>query len=44
VEVPEELARLLGESAAGIRQAALEAVALEGLRSGKLSVARLDAC
>lgn len=40
LEVPEELARLLGESAAGIRQAALEALALEWLRSGKLSVAQ----
>lgn len=40
LELPEELARLLGESAAGIRQAALEALTLEGLRSGKLTVAQ----
>lgn len=40
LEVPEELARLLGENAVGLRRAALEALTLEGLRSGKLTVSQ----
>jgi hypothetical protein len=40
LEVPEDLAPLLGEDPAGLTRAALEALALEGLRSGKLSVAQ----
>lgn len=38
LELPEELARLLGKNAVDLRRAALEALTLEGLRSGKLSV------
>lgn len=40
LEVPEDLAQLLGESSAGLNRAALEALALEGLRAGKLTVAQ----
>ena len=40
LELPEELARLLGENAGGLRRAALEALTLEGLRSGKLTVSQ----
>jgi hypothetical protein len=40
VEVPEDLAPLLSESSAGLTKAALEGLALEGLRSGKISVAQ----
>ena len=40
LELPEDLARLLGENAVGLRRAALEALALEGLRSGKLTVSQ----
>ncbi|HEV1284373.1 MAG TPA: UPF0175 family protein [Bryobacteraceae bacterium] len=40
LEVPEDLAPLLGENPAGLSKAALEALALEGLRSGKISVAQ----
>jgi predicted HTH domain antitoxin len=40
LEVPEDLVRLLGESPASLTRAALEALALEGLRSGKISVAQ----
>ena len=40
LEVPEDLVPLLGESPAGLTRAALEALALEGLRSGKISVAQ----
>ena len=40
LEVPEDLAHLLGKSPAGLTKAALEALALEGLRSQKLSVAQ----
>jgi hypothetical protein len=40
LEVPEDLAPLLGENPAGLSRAALEALALEGLRSGKISVAQ----
>lgn len=40
LDVPEDLAPLLGESSGGLTKAALEALALEGLRSGKISVAQ----
>lgn len=40
LEVPEELAPLLGDNPAGLSKAALEALALEGLRAGKISVAQ----
>jgi hypothetical protein len=40
LEVPEDLAPLLGENPAGLSRAALEALALEGLRSGTISVAQ----
>lgn len=40
LELPEELARLLGENAVGLRRAALEALTPEGLRSGKLTVSQ----
>ncbi len=38
LEVPEELARRLASDATGLARAALEALATEGVRSGKLSV------
>jgi|SRR5271166_3813437 len=40
LEVPEDLARLLGEGSDDLTRAALEALALEGLRAGKLTVAQ----
>ena len=40
LELPEDLARLLGENSAGLTRAALEALALEGLRAGKLTIAQ----
>ena len=40
LELPEDLARLLGESSAGLSRAALEALALEGVRAGKITVAQ----
>ena len=40
LELPEDLARLLGENSAGLTRAAMEALALEGLRAGKLTVAQ----
>lgn len=40
LELPEDLARLLGENSAGLTRAALEALALEGLRAGKLTFAQ----
>jgi len=40
LELPEDLARLLGEDSAGLTRAALEALALEGLRANKLTVAQ----
>ncbi len=40
LELPEDLARLLGENSTGLGRAALEALALEGLRGGKISVAQ----
>ena len=40
LELPEDLARLLAENSAGLTRAALEALALEGLRAGKLTIAQ----
>lgn len=40
LEVPEDVAQLLGGNADGLTKAALEALALEGVRSGKLTVAQ----
>ncbi len=40
LEVPEDLARLLGESPVILNRAALEALAVESLRAGKLTVAQ----
>ena len=40
LELPEDLARLLGENAAGLSRVALESLALEGIRAGKISVAQ----
>jgi hypothetical protein len=38
LEVPEELARRLASDSEGLARVALEALAAEGVRSGKLSV------
>jgi hypothetical protein len=40
VEIPEDLARLLGGEAGNLSRAALEALALEGVRAGQLTVAQ----
>ena len=40
LEIPEELARQLASDASGLARAALEAIALEGVRSGKLTVSQ----
>ncbi|MCX6612104.1 MAG: UPF0175 family protein [Acidobacteria bacterium] len=40
LEVPEDLALLLGENSAVLSRAALEALALEGLRGDKITVAQ----
>ena len=40
LQVQEDLAQLIGENPAGLTKAALEGLALEGLRSGKISVAQ----
>lgn len=40
LEIPEELARRLASDSGGVARAALEAIALEGVRSGKLTVAQ----
>jgi hypothetical protein len=40
LEVPEELAQLFGTGSVSLSRAALEALALEGIRSGKLTVAQ----
>ena len=40
LELPEDLARLFGESSTVLERAALEALTLEGLRAGKLTVAQ----
>ena len=40
LEIPEELARRIASDASGLARAALEAIALEGVRSGKLTVSQ----
>ena len=40
INLPEELIRYLGKDATELSHAAVEALALEGVRSGKLSVAQ----
>ena len=40
LEIPEDLARQLGADPSGVKQAALEALALEGVRLGKLTVSQ----
>jgi hypothetical protein len=40
VEIPEDLARYLGHDARALSRVAIEALALEGMRSGRLSTAQ----
>ena len=40
LEIPEELARRIASDASGLTRAALEAIALEGVRSGTLTVSQ----
>ena len=40
LEIPDELARQLASDANGLARAALEAIALEGVRSGKLTISQ----
>jgi Uncharacterised protein family (UPF0175) len=40
LELPEDLAQCLGQDGGALSRAALEALALEGVRSGKLSAAQ----
>lgn len=40
LEIPEEVARRIASDASGLTRAALEAIALEGVRSGKLTVSQ----
>lgn len=40
LELPEDLAQLLGENSASVTRTALEALALEGLRAEKITVAQ----
>jgi hypothetical protein len=40
LELPEDLARCLGKDGRALSRAAIEALALEGVRSGKLSTAQ----
>lgn len=40
LELPEDLAPLFSESPAGLSRAALEALALEAIRTGKISISR----
>lgn len=40
LDVPENLAKLLGDDPGSLGRAALEGLALEGLRSGRLTVAQ----
>lgn len=40
LEIPEEVAREIAPDAAGVSQVALESLALEGVRSGRLSEAQ----
>jgi len=39
-EIPEDFVRYLGADASGVTHAALEALALEGVRSGKFTVSQ----
>lgn len=40
LEIPEDLARRIASDASGLTRVALEAIALEGVRSGKLTVSQ----
>ena len=40
LEIPDEVARQIAPEPDGVARAALEAIALEGVRSGKLAVAQ----
>lgn len=40
LEIPEELARRIAPDVSGLTRAALEAIALEGVRSGKLTASQ----
>ena len=40
IEIPEDLARQLADDPSGVSHAALEAVALESVRSGKFTVSQ----
>ena len=40
LDLPEDLAQRFADSAGGLRRAALEALAIEGVRSGKLTAAQ----
>ena len=40
LELPEDLAQCLGQDGCALSRAAIEALALEGVRSGKLSTAQ----
>jgi len=40
LDLPEDLAQRFADSASGLRRAALEALAIEGVRSGKLTAAQ----
>jgi hypothetical protein len=44
LDLPEDLARYLGEDDRAVSRAAMEALALEGVRSGKLSTAQARVC
>jgi hypothetical protein len=44
LEIPEEFARELAADAPGLARAALEALAAEGVRSGKLTTFKRAAC
>jgi hypothetical protein len=44
LEIPEDLARRIASDASGLTRAALEAIALEGVRPGKLMVSRPAGC
>jgi len=43
LEIPEDIARLLAGTETGVSRAAMEALALEGIRSGKLTVSQARA-
>ena len=40
LDIPEDVARLLAADESGVTRAAIEAVALEGVRDGKLTVSQ----